>query len=78
MSPIEQRVSKALDKIRPYLEADGGDISLVKVTEDKVAWVQLHGACLDCSMSAMTMSAGVEETVKRAVPEIVSVKNMEV
>ena len=76
MSTIEQRVIKSLEDIRPYLKADGGDISLVRVTDDMTAWVQLHGACLSCNMSAMTMTAGVEEAIKRAVPEILKVQRV--
>lgn len=76
MTSIEERVNKSLEDIRPYLKSDGGDISLVKVTEDMTAWVELHGACLSCDMSAMTMAAGVEEAVKRAVPEIIQVKRV--
>lgn len=71
---LEDRVSESLKEIRPYLEADGGDISLVKVTEDLRALVQLHGACTNCSMSVTTMKAGVEGAIKAAVPEITSVE----
>ena len=73
MNTLEERVSKSLEDIRPYLIADGGDISLVRVSDDMTAWVKLHGSCRSCDMSGMTMSAGVEETIKRAVPEIVKV-----
>lgn len=68
------RIEEALTQIRPYLEADGGNVSLVEVTEDYVARVRLHGSCSTCNMSMMTMKAGVEETVKRAVGEIKSVE----
>lgn len=74
MSPsLESRVIEALNKIRPYLEADGGDISLVEITPDNVVKVELHGTCVGCSMSMMTMKAGVEQSVKSAAPEISSV-----
>lgn len=76
MNSIEERVAKSLEDIRPYLKADGGDISLVRVGEDMIAWVKLHGACIACDMSQMTMTAGVEEAVKRAVPEIVKVERV--
>lgn len=69
-STLETRVSEALDKIRPYLKADGGDISLVEITPENVVKVELHGTCVDCSMSMMTMKAGVEQSVKSAAPEI--------
>jgi len=69
-STLENRVSIALDKIRPYLKADGGDISLVEITPENVVKVELHGTCVNCSMSMMTMKAGVEQSVKAAAPEI--------
>ena len=71
---IINKIQEALNQIRPYLEADGGDVSLIEVTDDYIAKVQLHGACRDCNMSMMTLKAGVEESIKRAVPEIKSVE----
>ncbi len=70
---LEVRIEEALDKVRPYLRADGGDISLVEVTPENVVKVELHGTCVGCSMSMMTMKAGVEQSIKSAVPEIQSV-----
>lgn len=67
------RVEEALDQIRPFLEADGGNVSLVEISADYSVKVKLHGSCVSCSMSNMTMKAGIEESVKRAVPEIQSV-----
>ncbi len=72
-SSIIARIEEALQQIRPYLEADGGNVSLQEVTDDMDVKLQLHGACRNCSMSMMTMKAGIEETVKRAVPEVRSV-----
>ncbi len=69
-----EKVNTSLNKIRPYLEADGGDITLVEVTEDLTARVELHGACSSCSMSVMTMKAGVEGAIRSAVPEIKAVE----
>jgi Fe-S cluster biogenesis protein NfuA len=69
----EERIREALSDLRPFLEADGGDITLEEVTADGVARVRLHGACSSCSMSHMTMKAGVEEAIKRVVPAIVRV-----
>ena len=68
------RIEQALEGLRPYLKADGGDISLVEITKDMTARVELHGACVTCSMSAMTMRAGVEEAIKNAAPEISAVE----
>ena len=70
MEEIRDRVEKALEKIRPYLVADGGDIEVVDITEDMVLKVQLKGACNGCPFSMQTMKAGVEMTVKNEVPEI--------
>ena len=68
------RVEEALKSIRPYLEADGGDVELLEVLDGNTALLDLKGACSTCSMSHMTMKAGIEETIKRAVPEITSVQ----
>ena len=72
------RVESALKTIRPYLEADGGDVELLEVTGCNNAMLELKGACSTCSMSQMTMKAGIEETIKRAVPEITSVQAVRV
>jgi Fe-S cluster biogenesis protein NfuA len=71
---MRQRIEDALNTIRPYLEADGGNVELIEITEDNVVKVELHGACKTCNMSAMTMKAGIEETIKRAVPEVTKVE----
>ena len=67
------KVEKALDSIRPMLQADGGNIELVSV-EEGIVKVRLTGACGSCPMAQMTMSAGVEKAVKQAVPEIKKVE----
>lgn len=74
MNDLSKKVEEALDQIRPYLQADGGNVSLVEITDDFVVKVELLGACKSCSMSMMTMKAGIEESIKRAVPEIKSVE----
>lgn len=73
MEEKRSRVEAALEKIRPYLVADGGNIELVEVTEDNVVKVQLTGACSGCPFSLQTLKAGVEMAVKKDVPEIVKV-----
>ncbi len=73
MEDIKSRVMAALEKIRPYLVADGGDIKLVDVTEDFIVKVQLTGACHGCPFSMQTLKAGVEMAVKKDVPEIIEV-----
>ncbi len=67
---ILNKVEEALSSIRPYLEADGGNVEVVEITDDNILKVEMTGACKTCSMSHMTMRAGIEETIKRAVPEI--------
>lgn len=68
------KVKNVLEQIRPYLQADGGDIEFVNITEDKVVNVRLQGACGSCPYSRMTLKNGVEEAVKKAIPEIKSVE----
>jgi Fe-S cluster biogenesis protein NfuA len=67
---LTQKVEIALNAIRPYLEADGGNVRLLDVDENMIVRLELLGACSSCPMSDMTMKAGVEEAIKRAVPEI--------
>ena len=67
---IIDKIEKALTKIRPFLNEDGGDISLVEVTQDIVVKVELTGACSSCNVSMMTLKNGVEVAVKNAVPEV--------
>jgi len=71
---LTQRVEAALDSIRGYLQTDGGDVRLVQVIDNQVAEIELLGACSTCHMSPMTMKAGVEEAIRRAVPEITEVR----
>ncbi len=67
---LRRRINATLDKIRPYLEADGGGISLEEVTDDMVVKVKLHGACEGCPFSYQTLKAGVEQALIKEVPEI--------
>jgi len=67
---LNERVLNALETIRPYLKADGGDVELVKVTEEGIVEVKLTGACTNCPMSSMTLRAGVERALIREVPGI--------
>lgn len=68
-------VKKALTEIRPFLNADGGDIELLSV-ENNIVKVRLSGACVSCSVNQMTLKSGVEMTIKKYVPEIVQVINV--
>jgi len=67
-------VQQALDSIRPTLQADGGDVELVEVTEDGIVRVKLQGACGSCPMSAMTLKNGIERVIKEKVPGVVEVE----
>lgn len=71
------RVETSLDSIRPYLNQDGGDIRVVEITSEMVVKVKLLGACESCPMSFMTMKAGVEATLKKAIPEITAIETVE-
>lgn len=74
---LMKRVNDGLELMRPYLQADGGDVSLVEVTEDLVVKVKLMGACSSCSMSFQTMKFGLEQSIRRIVPEIKEVINID-
>jgi Fe-S cluster biogenesis protein NfuA len=70
---LEERVNAALDEIRPHLAGDGGNIELVEISEDNNVYIKWIGTCEFCSMSTMTMKAGVEQAIKLNVPEINSI-----
>ena len=74
LNKVEEIVLKAIDELRPYLHNDGGDMELVEITDDNRVIVKLLGACQSCSVSSVTMKAGLEENLKILVPEIVSVE----
>jgi Fe-S cluster biogenesis protein NfuA len=71
---LENKVRNVLDQIRPYLQADGGDIKFVELTDDNVVNVEMQGSCGSCPFSRMTLKNGVEEAVRKALPEITSVE----
>jgi Fe-S cluster biogenesis protein NfuA len=73
MSLVDQ-VEAALDTIRPYLEADGGNVSVEEITPDNVVKLKLLGSCGSCPMSIMTLKAGIEQAIMRAVPDITAVE----
>ena len=75
MTPeLREQIEFALDTIRPYLEADGGNVRIVELTDDRVLRIEMLGNCGSCPMSTMTLKAGVEEAIKRAAPEVLEVK----
>ena len=67
---MKEQVEAALNKIRPALNADGGDVKLIDVSDDGVVKVQLTGACSGCPMSQMTLKMGIEKTLKQEIPEV--------
>lgn len=73
---LTTNVEKALEEIRPFLNSDGGDISLVSIEEGKHVTVRLEGACTSCSVNQMTLRAGVETTIKKFAPQIETVVNI--
>jgi Fe-S cluster biogenesis protein NfuA len=71
---MEEKVKKAIEEIRPHLQADGGDIEFVEVTDDGVVKVRLLGACEGCPMREMTLTQGITQFIKKKVPEIKEVQ----
>jgi Fe-S cluster biogenesis protein NfuA len=72
---MKEKVQKVIEKLRPMLQADGGDVELVEV-DDGVVKVRLQGACAGCPMSQMTLKNGIERMVKQEIPEVKSVENI--
>ncbi|MCP4484336.1 NifU family protein [Flavobacteriaceae bacterium] len=77
ISELKSNIEKALDEIRPFLQNDGGDISLISIEDDKIVKVQLEGACVGCSVNQMTLKSGVEMTIKKYAPQIEKVINVD-
>lgn len=71
---IISKIETALDGVRPYLEADGGNVSIFELTDEMTVKLELQGACGSCPMSAMTFKAGLEEAILKAVPEVKKVE----
>ncbi|NOT73789.1 MAG: NifU family protein [Cyclobacteriaceae bacterium] len=71
---LAQRIESSLDSIRPYLEADGGNVRILEITKDNVVRLEFMGNCSNCAMSTMTFKAGVEEAIRKSVPEIRSIE----
>lgn len=73
---LTSNVLLALEEIRPFLNSDGGDITLISIEDDKHVKVRLEGACISCSVNQMTLKAGVETTIKKFAPQIETVVNI--
>ncbi len=67
---LMSRIEATLETVRPFLQADGGDVELLDVSEDMVVKLKLLGACSNCDISHMTMKAGIEESIRKAIPEV--------
>lgn len=76
-SEIINKIEDALAQVRPFLENDGGDIRFIEITDDYVVKVKLLGACSDCQVSVMTLKAGVEQSIKKAVPQVTKVVDID-
>lgn len=74
---LRHNIEIALNEIRPFLQKDGGDISLISIEEDKIVKVKLEGACVGCSVNQMTLKSGVEMTIKKYAPQIERVINID-
>jgi len=75
-SELEQKVKNVIEQIRPYLQADGGDVEYINITEDNTVNIRLLGMCGNCPHSQMTLKNGIEAAVKRVLPEIKSVESV--
>ncbi|MCG8510884.1 MAG: NifU family protein [Rhodospirillales bacterium] len=73
---VHGRVADMIDRIRPAIQMDGGDIELVEVTDEGIVRVRLHGACVGCPSSTMTLQMGIERNLKEKVPEVVAVEQV--
>jgi Fe-S cluster biogenesis protein NfuA len=76
MAIEKAKVEEVLAEVRPHLQADGGDIELVDVTDDNIVRVRLQGACAGCPMSQMTLALGVQQILQERIPEVAAVENV--
>jgi Fe-S cluster biogenesis protein NfuA len=76
-STLFERVEAVIDRIRPVIQSDGGDVELMDVTDEGVASIRLHGACVGCPSSSMTLQMGIEKTVCEKIPEVIAVKQVD-
>ena len=72
--PLRDRVAKVINLIRPAVQSDGGDLELVEVTPEGIVRIRLHGACVGCPSSALTLQVGIERNLKAHVPEVRTVE----
>ena len=77
VAALYERVEQIIDRIRPAVQSDGGDLELVDVTDQGVVKIRLHGACVGCPSSSMTLHMGIERNVREKVPEVTAVEQVE-
>ena len=75
-STVFNRVGQVIERIRPAVQSDGGDVELVEITPEGIAKIRLHGACVGCPSSSMTLHMGIERNIKEKVPEVVAVEQV--
>ena len=75
-APLHDRVSEVVERIRPAVQADGGDVELVDVTDAGVVHIRLHGACVGCPSSTMTLHGGIERSLRQRIPEVTRVEQV--
>lgn len=75
-SSLFARVQQVVNRIRPAVQSDGGDLELVEITKTNIARVRLHGACVGCPSSTMTLKMGIEKNIREKVPEIIAVEQV--
>ncbi len=75
-SAIYSQVNQVIARIRPAVQSDGGDLELVEITDDGVAKIRLHGACVGCPSSTMTLQMGIERNIREKVPQVVAVEQV--
>jgi Fe-S cluster biogenesis protein NfuA len=73
---IYQRVAHVLNRIRPAVQSDGGDLELVEITPDNIVRIRMHGACVGCPSSSITLKVGIERNVREKVPEVIAVEQV--
>ena len=76
-APLHDRVSEVVERIRPAVQADGGDVELVDVTDAGVVHIRLHGACVGCPSSTMTLHGGIERNLRERIPEVTRVEQVD-
>jgi Fe-S cluster biogenesis protein NfuA len=75
-SEINEKIKKVLDEVRPYLQADGGDVFFIELTNDMIVKIRFTGACKNCSLNFQTLKAGIEYSIMKAIPEIKEVQSI--